>query len=215
MASVPVVLRQQVDRWAEAWIATTFSQLLEMRARDPGPFNYPIEVFPDWRGKAFYLCARFRARSRRPEDDFVVRHTRMTLAGLGRFDLAYFRHTDRWFTVYSGLTAADCRQSVALGRAQFSLSSVAVGHVVLVEHHLGHRVGRTIHPARIIDDDRRGSMLIADRFLLDDRSRPQADGHDGARPHIGASKKQVESGHQVVPLPSKSFPEAVPPSKPA
>jgi len=101
---VPVILRQQVDRWAEAWIATTFSQLLDMRARDPGPFNYPIEVFSDWRGKAFYLCVRYRARSRRPEDDFVVRHTRMTLTG--------FRHTDRWFTVYRGLTAADCFKEI-------------------------------------------------------------------------------------------------------
>jgi hypothetical protein len=107
MTSVPVVLRQQVDGWARTWLATTFSQLLEIRARDPGPFNYPIEVFSDWRGKAFYLCVRYRAPSRRPEDDFVVRHTRMTLTAFGRFDLAYFRHTDRWFTVYRGLTAAE------------------------------------------------------------------------------------------------------------
>ena len=107
MASVPAVLRQQVDKWAETWLATTFSQLLEMRARDPGPFNYPIEVFSEWRGKAFYLSARFRARSRRSEDDFVVRHARMTLTGF-----AYFRHTDRWFTVYRGLTAAECFREI-------------------------------------------------------------------------------------------------------
>jgi hypothetical protein len=73
----------------------------------PGPFNYPIAVFSEWRGKAFYLNVRYRARSRKPEDDFIVRHTRMTLTGFGRFDLAYFRHTDKWFTVYRGLTAAD------------------------------------------------------------------------------------------------------------
>jgi hypothetical protein len=41
-------------------------------------------VFSEWRGKAFYLNVRYRARSRKPEDDFVVRHTRMTLAGFGR-----------------------------------------------------------------------------------------------------------------------------------
>ena len=81
--------------------------MLELRALDPGPFNYPIDVFPEWRGKVFYLFVRYRARSRRPEDDFVVRHTRMTLTGFGRFDLAYFRHTDQWFTVYRGLTAAE------------------------------------------------------------------------------------------------------------
>jgi hypothetical protein len=84
-----------------------FSRLLELRARDSGPFNYPIEVFTEWRGKAFYLNVRYRARSRQVEDDFVVRHTRMTLTGFGRFDLADVRHTDKWLTVYRGLTAAD------------------------------------------------------------------------------------------------------------
>jgi hypothetical protein len=93
--SVPTLLRQQVDRWAQTWLTAKLSRLLELRARDPGPFNYPIEVFSEWRGKAFYLNVRYRARSRKVEDDFVVRHTRMTLTGFGRFDLAYFRHTDR------------------------------------------------------------------------------------------------------------------------
>jgi hypothetical protein len=111
-ASVPAMLRQQVDRWARIWLAAKFSPLLELRARDPGPFNYPIEVFAEWRGRAFYLNVRYRARSRKVEDDFVVRQTRMTLTGFGRFDLAYFRHTDKWFTVYHGLTAADCFREI-------------------------------------------------------------------------------------------------------
>lgn len=110
--SVPALLRQQVDHWADRWIKATFSRVLELRAQDPGPFNYPIVVFSEWRGKAFYLNVRYRPPSRRPEDDFVVRHTRMTLTGFGRFDLAYFRHTDRWFTIYRGLTAADCFREI-------------------------------------------------------------------------------------------------------
>ena len=109
---VPVLLRQQVDRWADAWLKVTFSRLLELCPQDPGPLNYPIAVFSEWRGKAFYLNVRYRARSRRPEDDFVVRHTRMRLTGFGRFDLAYFRHTDKWFTVYRGLTASECFREI-------------------------------------------------------------------------------------------------------
>ena len=112
MEPVPAALRQQIDRWADTWLTAKFSRLLELRALDPGPFNYPIAVFSEWRGKAFYLCARFRARTRRVEDDFVVRHARMTLTGFGRFDLAYFRHTDRWFTVYRGLTAKECFEEI-------------------------------------------------------------------------------------------------------
>jgi hypothetical protein len=111
-SSVPALLRQQVDRWADAWLTGKFSRALELRALDPGPFNYPIAVFPEWRGKAFYLNVRYRAQSRRPEDDFIVRTTRMTWTGSGRFALAYFRHTGKWFTVYRGLTAAECFREI-------------------------------------------------------------------------------------------------------
>lgn len=69
-SSVPALLRQQVDRWAQAWLTATFSRLLELRARNPGPFNYPIEVFSEWRGKAFYLNVRYRARSRKVENEY-------------------------------------------------------------------------------------------------------------------------------------------------
>jgi hypothetical protein len=54
--SVPALLRQQVDRWAETWLKAKFTRLLELRAQEPGPFNYPIAVFSEWRGKAFYLA---------------------------------------------------------------------------------------------------------------------------------------------------------------
>ena len=36
----------------------------------------------------------------------------MTLMGFGRFDLAYFRHTERWFTVYRGPTPAQCFEEI-------------------------------------------------------------------------------------------------------
>jgi hypothetical protein len=105
-------LRQQANRWANDWLPLKFSRLLELRAASPGPFNYPVEVFSEWRGKAFYLCARYRARSRRPEDDFVARSARMTMTGFGRFELAFFRHTGRWFTVSRGLTAEQCFREI-------------------------------------------------------------------------------------------------------
>lgn len=62
--------------------------------------------------QGLYLNVRYRAQTRRPEDDFVVRHTRMTLTALGRFELAYFRHTGKWFTVFRGLTAAECFREI-------------------------------------------------------------------------------------------------------
>ena len=58
------------------------------------------------------------------------------------------------------------------GRPRFGSS----GQVVLVEHHLGHCVGRTVQPARIIDDDRRCSShrrpIPAGRLLWAPGGRP-------------------------------------------
>jgi hypothetical protein len=111
-ASVPAQLRQQIDRWAETWLTRKFSRHLQLRAQDPGPFNYPVAVFSEWRGQTFYLSVRYRPRSRRPEDDFAVQHTRMTPTGFGRFDLAYFRHTGKWLTVHRELTAGACFREI-------------------------------------------------------------------------------------------------------
>lgn len=112
LKAVPSEMRQQIDEWAATWLRDKFSRGLELRKQDPGPFNWPIEVFYEWRGKAFYLCARYRTPSRRPDDEFVARSARMTMTGFGRFELAYFRHTGKWFTVERGLTAAQCFREI-------------------------------------------------------------------------------------------------------
>src|SRR5437016_6075839 len=58
--SVPDKLRQQIDHWAARWLNQKFARGLELRAADPGSFDYPVEVFSEWRGKAFYICAHYR-----------------------------------------------------------------------------------------------------------------------------------------------------------
>ncbi len=73
-------------------------------------FNYAVAVFSEWRGQAFYLCVRYRTPE--PTEEFVVRSTRLEYTGRGRFDLAYFRHTDRWQPVYHGLTPAECFETI-------------------------------------------------------------------------------------------------------
>ena len=112
LKSVPLDLKKQIDQWAEAWLRTKFTPGLELRREDPGPFNWPITVFSEWRGKAFYLCARYRTPTGRIDDEFVVRSARMTMTGFGRFELAFLRHTGRWFTVERGLTVTQCLREI-------------------------------------------------------------------------------------------------------
>lgn len=112
LAAVPDELRRRIDAWADAWLKVKFTRGLQLRAADPGPFNYPVEVFSEWRGKSFYICARYRARSRRPEDGFVTRSARMTMTGVGRFELSFFRHTGRWFPIRHDLTVSECLKEI-------------------------------------------------------------------------------------------------------
>lgn len=101
--------RNDVTRRAEDVLCRRFRPSLERKKQAPKhAFNYAIGVFPQWRGSTFYLCVRYRTPSGRPEDDFVVRSTRLKHLGGGRFELAYLRHTERWQPVYSGLTVKQC-----------------------------------------------------------------------------------------------------------
>ena len=111
-AKVPNAIRQQLDAWADAWLETKFTRALAWRAANPGPLNFPVAVFSEWRGKSFYLCARYRTPKGAPVEEFVVRSARMTMTGFGRFELSFFRHTGRWFAIERGLTLSDCLKQI-------------------------------------------------------------------------------------------------------
>lgn len=104
-AQIPESVRREVTRRGEELVARKFAPLLgqETPMRKRG-FNYAVAIFTEWRGRSFYLCARYRTPRGRPADDFVLRSARLEYAGRGRFHLAYFRHTDRWQRFYHGLT---------------------------------------------------------------------------------------------------------------
>jgi hypothetical protein len=110
---VPVLVQQQVTARATELLARKFKIHPEYQAaaRRHG-FNYVVAVFGEWRGRSYYLCARYRTSRGTPEDEFVVRATRLAYTDLGRFDLAYFRHTNRWQPVYSGLTVSECFETI-------------------------------------------------------------------------------------------------------
>ena len=78
--------------------------------QDAGTLN--ARVNPAFEAIILKAMAREAAKRYSTVDEFVVRHTRMTLTGFGRFDLAYFRHTDKWSTVYRGLTVEDCFREI-------------------------------------------------------------------------------------------------------
>ena len=106
-AAVPHALLLEVTRRAQDLITRKLEPLLarEKDVRKSG-FNYAVAVFSEWRGRSFYLCARYRTP--KPVEEFVVRTARLAYAGAKHFDLSYFRYTGRWQPIYVGLTVDKC-----------------------------------------------------------------------------------------------------------
>ena len=112
-AQVPDRLRQEVTARATDLLSRRFRADAAEEARSRGlGFNYLVAVFGEWRGQSYYLCAKYRTPRGNPPEEFVVRTTRLAYVGFGRFDLAYFRHTNRWQPVYSALTARECFETI-------------------------------------------------------------------------------------------------------
>ena len=74
----------------------------------PTPFNYPIDIFGKWHGGKYRFIQRFRSdREDALEPEFDSPFARLEYVSRDRFDLSYFRHTGRWWTVYRGVSLAE------------------------------------------------------------------------------------------------------------
>ncbi len=75
----------------------------------PTELNYPIDIFGKWHGGKYRFIERLR--SDRPENaldpEFDWPFARIEYVSRDRFDLSYFRHTGKWWTVYRGVSLAE------------------------------------------------------------------------------------------------------------
>jgi hypothetical protein len=68
-------------------------------------FNYIEDIFTKWQGRHFYFMAKYASPApNRISFFFEVGFARLEFIGDNKFDLAYFRHTGKWWPVFSGLT---------------------------------------------------------------------------------------------------------------
>jgi hypothetical protein len=60
-----------------------------------------LDIYTKWHGDSLVLIARRRGGQVMEQDvpEFETRSGRLTLVGDNLFDLAYFRHTGRWWTI--------------------------------------------------------------------------------------------------------------------
>lgn len=80
----------------------------------PQRFNQAVDVEARWRGSHFTLIAIYKVAPGpyTIRDSFEEGFARLTYKSPGVYDLAYFRHTGKWFTVLYDLSLNDCFERV-------------------------------------------------------------------------------------------------------
>ncbi len=71
----------------------------------PTEFNYPIDIFGDWRARRYRFLQRYRSDSpNRIRDEFDAPFARLDFLGPDRFDIYWMRHTGQWWRLHRDVT---------------------------------------------------------------------------------------------------------------
>ena len=75
-------------------------------------FNHCIDVFGKWRGNHYSIMQKFKTGTHAVVDFFDTGLARLEYYGEGKFNLAYFRHTGQWVTIYQDITTDDAKKAI-------------------------------------------------------------------------------------------------------
>ena len=106
---VPDDLKAEAEQKAGALV----EEFLKPQFIKPPPknwrWNYLIDIHSKWHRSFFYFVATYRSRGPTAlTPTFEAPFTRLEYAGHRRFNLAYMRHTGKWWEVYRGLAVDEC-----------------------------------------------------------------------------------------------------------
>ena len=112
---IPDALKAELTQKGDALVETTLKPKVlppDASAEEHG-FNYIVDVYTKWWRSYFYFCSKYRCPSPRAlSDHFEAPFTRMEYAGDRRFNLAYMRHTEKWWELYQGLTLEESLETI-------------------------------------------------------------------------------------------------------
>lgn len=114
--TVPDRLKQEVETKGNALV----EKALKPRYITPPPvasdFNYPIDIWTKWHGSFFYFGSTWTSPGlNRITPTFEVRFARLEYVGNQQFNLAWFRHTEKWHTIFAELTLEECLKLIGDG----------------------------------------------------------------------------------------------------
>jgi len=111
--TVPDSVKRELSRKAEMLVKDHLAPLHVKPAPNEPKFNYIVDILTKWRGRYFYFIAKYATPEAEPTKSFFeYGFARLEFTGDGRFDLAYFRHTGKWWPLFTDLSLDQALESV-------------------------------------------------------------------------------------------------------
>ena len=111
--NVPDGVKSNVTAEAGKLIDTVLKPKHVKPPAEDARFNYVVDIYSKWYRNYFYFCAKYacpgpNAISPYFEDKFA----RLEYIGNGQFNLAYMRHTGKWWELYTELSLVECLDAI-------------------------------------------------------------------------------------------------------
>ncbi len=100
-----LLLKEEADRLIETVIKP---QHIKPPPTDDR-FNYLVDVYSKWYRNYFYLISKYNCPSPNAiAPSFELKFIRMEYVSDDKFNLAYMRHTEKWYEIYQEKSMAEC-----------------------------------------------------------------------------------------------------------
>lgn len=106
-------LKAEIERKANELVETNLKmRFIQQPPKDP-KYNYIIGLSTKWYGQYFYFVSTYACPGPNAiSPTFDVNFARMEHTAMGRFHLAYLRHTGKWQELFRGQTLDECLASI-------------------------------------------------------------------------------------------------------
>ena len=76
-------------------------------------FNYIVDIYSKWHSNYFYFCAKYACPGPNAISPyFEVKFARLEYVANNQFNLAYMRHTEKWWGLYTELSLVECLKAI-------------------------------------------------------------------------------------------------------
>ncbi|MFO0794251.1 MAG: hypothetical protein U0586_09300 [Candidatus Brocadiaceae bacterium] len=110
---VPDTVKANVEAKASDFIETVLKPKHVRPTSGNEHFNYIVDIYSKWHQSYFYFCAKYASPAPNAISPFFeVKFARLEYIGNERFNLAYMRHTEKWWEIYTGLSLVECLNAI-------------------------------------------------------------------------------------------------------